>query len=81
MSRTYRSLDFNYGYFRDIRTIPTKRMEHYAAQQLREEGFHPHNRLQARAHMNGKTIPTAWEDINVSARAEMDYNGGILLRA
>jgi hypothetical protein len=38
-------------------------MEAAAVDQLREEGFKPSNRIESRV----QNIPSAWDDINISA--------------
>lgn len=76
MSRTKRSTPKTSGYARYFRSPQTKNIqtaEHYAAQELAEEGFKPPPRQAARSHKGSRKIPTAWDDIRVAAWMETDH--------
>lgn len=56
---------------RMLRTRNNKVLELTAAELLEEAGFCVPNRLEARANVGGATIPDAWNDYPVAARAEL----------
>lgn len=56
---------------RMLRTKAVKVLELTAAELLEEAGFDIPNRLMTRANVGGSTIPNAWDDIPVAARAEL----------
>lgn len=66
MGKTHRKLPINRP-FRQPRVESTRRQEMAVVDELLEGGFNPSNRVKSRV----RTIPSAWDDIDISALAEI----------
>ena len=65
MSRTIKTNGVDF--YRKPRTQNSRTMEQKAREELEENGYRIHNRLQNRANLHG-SIPTAYDDLNYSTR-------------
>jgi hypothetical protein len=76
MSRTKRSKNIKYKFFRDPKTKNTQTAEFYASAELEQAGFAIPNRLTARANPTSGKVPTSYDDLNIASYHEMDYRKG-----
>ena len=75
MSRTRRNPQTNY--FRDPHTQSTRIVECKARDGLAEWGYPVPNRLLRRSSKHSKDLPNSYDDLDVSAYRELDYNKGM----
>lgn len=72
MSRTYRKR--SYSYFRKPKHLSILKAENRALEELIEAGCIV-NRVKQRANPNGsKSVPSDWDDLDISARGEIYEN-------
>ena len=70
MSRTKRlkaKLAWKTKCFRFPKSKASQTSEHYAAAEIEEAGFEPPNHQRARANPKSRKIPTAYDDLRISA--------------
>ncbi len=79
MSRTKRFKAAKYKVFREPQTKNAQTAENYAAQAMNDEGFNTTNRHLVRGNPKSKKIPSAFDDLSISAINESDYKKGKFL--